>query len=165
MKMLVREEIDLVGPIDPKLAALWSDVQLLADSVHVSTGAARKLAWHHLLLAAGNYKAQAPLFVLAFPDTLEPRRVRREQTPAVRAGDNLLKVRAEAPSTWQELERRIHGLGISRTTAVLSALWPGQHSIMDWRTLSGAHRNTSGVGSEPGRSGRHHSCQQVLCQL
>ena len=123
MKMLVREEIDLVGPIDPKLAALWSDVQLLADSVHVSTGAARKLAWHHLLLAAGNYKAQAPLFVLAFPDTLEPRRVRREQTPAVRAGDKLLKVRAEAPSTWQELERRIHGLGISRTTAVLSALW------------------------------------------
>lgn len=138
MKMLTREEIDLVGPIDPQLAALWSDVELLADSVHMSTGAARERAWHHLLLAVGNYKAQAPLFVLAFSDTSEPRCVRREQTLTVRAGDELLEIGAEAPSTWQQLEARIRGLGIRRTATVLSALWPGQHIIMDWRTLSAA---------------------------
>ena len=32
----------------------------------------------------------------------------------------------------------IRGLGIPRTTTVLSALWPAQHVIMDWRTLSAA---------------------------
>jgi hypothetical protein len=136
--MLTREEIDLVGPIDPKLAALRSDVQLLADSVHVSTGAARELAWHHVLLAVGNYKAQAPLFVSAFPDTPEPKIVQRGQTLAVRAGDERLEVGVEAPSTWRELEARIDGLAIPRTTTVLSALWPGQHIIMDWRSLSAA---------------------------
>ena len=89
--MLTREEIDTVGPLGPKLAALWSEVQLLADSVHLRTGADRDLAWHHLLLAVGNYKAQAPLFVLAFPSTSEPTIARREQTLTVRAGDNFWK--------------------------------------------------------------------------
>lgn len=136
--MLTREDIDMVGPIDPKLAALWSDVQLLADSVHLRTGADRDLAWHHLLLAVGNYKAQAPLFVLAFPSTSEPRIARREQTLTMRASDKLLEVSVEAPSTWRELMALIRGLGIPRTTTVLSALWPGQHVIMDWRALSAA---------------------------
>jgi hypothetical protein len=134
--MITREEIDIVGPIDPKLAALWSDVQFLADSVHAHTGAERDLAWHHLLLAVGNYKAQAPLFVLAFPSAPEHRTVQREQTLAVRIGGELLEVSAEGPSTWRELMVLIRGLGIPRTTTVLSALWPGQHVIMDWRALS-----------------------------
>jgi hypothetical protein len=89
--MVTREEIDTVGPIDHKLAALWSDVQLLADSVHLRTGPGRDLAWYHLLLAVGNYKAQAVLFVLAFPSTSEPTIARREQTLTVRAGDNFWK--------------------------------------------------------------------------
>ncbi|MGE5292700.1 MAG: hypothetical protein ACM3ML_37020 [Micromonosporaceae bacterium] len=138
MKMLTCEEIDAVGPIDTDLVALWADVQLLADAVHMSTDAERQLAWHHLLLAVGNYKAQAPLFAVAFPSTPEPKTVERKQSLRLRAGGQILEVSGEVPSTWQKLAADIRGLGVARTTTILSALWPGQHVMMDWRTLSAA---------------------------
>jgi hypothetical protein len=138
--MLTNDEITRIGTISRKAAGLWTDVQIIADTVHATEGAERCRAWHHLLLAAANFKAPAKVYVSALPAECDPdiHQRDRDQLLQVPAYGGNLEVRAEDPTTWMALEASIIGLGIPRTTTVLSALWPHRHVIMDWRSLSAA---------------------------
>jgi hypothetical protein len=49
-----------------------------------------------------------------------------------------LTLQADDQDTWRHLSERMRGLAVPRTTAILSALWPGRHLIADWRALSAA---------------------------
>lgn len=138
MNMLSGAEIDAVPAMDARVAALWPDVERIADKVHASTGAERGLAWHHLLLAAVNFKARLKVYPPAIPEGWTPVITERETELRIPVGAGTLVVRAEDSKTWPDLKGKVRGLGIPRTTALLSALWPGRHVIMDWRALSAA---------------------------
>jgi hypothetical protein len=63
---------------------------------------------------------------------------RREVALEVPIVGGTLEVRAEDPATWRKLSAGVGGLRVPRTTAVLSALWPDRHAIMDWHALLAA---------------------------
>ena len=136
--MLTGAEVRAAKGFDPAYESLWQDVQAVADRVHLSRDADRSWAWHHLLLAVGNFKAHMPLF----PEPLRPapdkENLERGGTLEVPVPDGHLILRVEDSATWRELSERIRGLAVSRTTTVLSAIWPGRHLIADWRALSAA---------------------------
>jgi hypothetical protein len=136
--MLVNEEISRIGFISRKAATLWTDVQIIADTVHATQGVERCRAWHHLLLAAANFKAPVKMYAAALPGRVRPAHRPAGQVLQVPAGNGNLEISADDPMTWRALAAGISGLGIPRTTTVLAALWPRQHVIMDWRALSAA---------------------------
>jgi hypothetical protein len=127
-----------VDGFDPAYEALWKDVQAAADRVHLSRGTDRSWAWHHLLLAVGNFKSQMPLFAAQLPPALAGEHPDRGEILEVQVPGGRLTLRLRDPATWRELSERMRGLAVPRTTAVLSALWPGHHLIADWRALSAA---------------------------
>jgi hypothetical protein len=136
--MLTKAEVQAVKGFDPAYASLWQDVQTAADRVHLSRGTDRSWAWHHLLLAVGNFKAQMPLFPEPLPPAPGGENLERGETLEVPVPDGHLTLQVEDPATWRQLSEHIRGLAVPRTTTVLSALWPGRHLIADWRSLSAA---------------------------
>lgn len=138
MNILTSDEIERIGPIDVPLAALWADVELLARRTWGHSAAERDLAWHHLLLAVANYKSQAPVFMGLPPTGAQPTLGEGEDSVEVQVNGHALTVGVDSQRSWRDLHAGIQGLGIARTTTVLSALWPGRHVIIDWRALSAA---------------------------
>jgi hypothetical protein len=138
MTMLTKAEVEAVKGFDPAYEALWQDVQAAADRVHLTRGTDRSWAWHHLLLAAANFKAQMPLFPARLAPVPASENLERGDILEVPVPGGLLTLRAEDPVTWRELSESMRGLAAPRTSTVLSALWPGRHLIADWRALSAA---------------------------
>lgn len=115
---------------------------------------AARLAWHHLVLAVGNFKRQAPIHLERLPGTLsdDP----SEHSPTVwipedggftlHADDERLPER-----TW---DRLLCGRGIetATATAILAALWPQRHVIFDvWVANVANAIHADDDGSYPGR--------------
>jgi|ERR1039457_858490 hypothetical protein len=136
--MLTKAEAQAVKGFDPAYEALWRDVQAAAGRVHRAVGTDREWAWQHVLLAVANFKAQMPLFPAQLPPLPVGENFKRGDTLKVPVPGGPLTLRSEDPRTWRELSERVSGLGVPRTTTVLSALWPGRHVIADWRALSAA---------------------------
>ena len=121
-----------------KWIGMWSDVLWLAEKFAASqpgsTDATR--AWHHLLMAVGNFKRSAGNIA---PEPLpSPRRIAAPQRLLV-PGLNGIVLDRDDPTTWRKL-KAITGLGEGVPTAstVLSALWPGVHVIIDRRVVAAA---------------------------
>jgi hypothetical protein len=138
MVMLTRAEVLAVRPFGPDYEALWEDVRAVADRVHLSRGADRSWAWHHLLLAAANFKAQSPVFPAPLSPVPAAAELVRGDILEVPVPGGLLSLGVKDPATWWELDECTHGIAVPRATTVLSALWPGCHVIADWRALSAA---------------------------
>ncbi len=138
MVMLMKAEVLAVWEFGPAYEALWQDVQAAADRVHLSRGADRSWAWHHLLLAVANFKAERPVFPARLPPIPAATELARGDILEVPEPGGLLSLEAEDPATWRELSERMRGIAVPRATTVLSALWPGRHVIADWRALSAA---------------------------
>lgn len=137
--MLTKKEAESLKPFNPAYEALWRDVQSAADRVHRAVGTDRPWGWHHLLLAAANFKAQMPVFPAQLPPLpVGGASLERADSLEVPVPSGSIMLRSEDPHTWQELSQHVGGLGVARTTTVLSALWPGRHVIADWRALSAA---------------------------
>jgi len=124
MTMLTKAEVEAVKGFDPAYETLWHDVQAAADRVHLTRGTDRSWAWHHLLLAVANFKAQMPLFPARLPPVPGSANLQRGDILEVPVPGRLLTLRAEDPGTWRELCEGMRGLAVPRTATVLSALWP-----------------------------------------
>jgi len=117
---------------------LWTDIELLAGHfwfVSGQGGPGEAFAWDHLLLAVGNFKrgrrsiepiqgGLTGVTVGAPQDTL--------QIPSIDVTVNRLTL-----VTWQQLEQ-LTGIKAPTATTLLSALWPGEHVILDRRDLRAA---------------------------
>jgi hypothetical protein len=88
------------------------------------------VCWHHLLMGVGNFKRQAPIFPASLPSIAsEPNKISvPDRLPIPEQGGTTL-VRDD-PSTWSVLTS-IHGIRTATATAVLAALWPDDHLILD----------------------------------
>jgi len=110
---------------------LWSDVLLLADRVWGASAAdERVLAWHHLLMAVGNFKRQGGRRIMPAVDLPPARPVSRTQTFDTPTG---MAVNVEALTDWQRLQASLVGIATPTCTTLLAALWPGDHFVFDWR--------------------------------
>jgi hypothetical protein len=138
MVMLTRAEVLAVREFGPAYETLWQDVQAAADRVHLSRGADRSWAWHHLLLAVANFKSERPVFPARLPLVPSAAGLQRCDILEVPVPGGLLSLGVEDLATWRELSEGMHGIAVSRATTVLAALWPGRHVIADWRALSAA---------------------------
>lgn len=118
----------------------WRDIDVLVErflACDPGDRSAATSAWHHLLMAVGNFKRSAGLIL---PDRLQsPSAIGdRPEVIAFPAGDTKeAHLACEDPDTWTELTK-IPGLGVPTATTVLSALWPNRHVIIDRRDTTAA---------------------------
>lgn len=130
---------------------LWDDVAWLGRYFWARTDAVdHPVRWHHLVLAAGNFKRPRarwlrpgrlegiPLAPATVPDSFE--------TPAG------LRVDREDPASWESLRSSLTGADVSTTASLLAALWPAHHFVFDWRVRDAASglRLAGGLSPCPG---------------
>lgn len=128
---------------------LWNDILWLADRFVASEGELRSVAWHHLVMAVGNFKRQAGR-------RLRP--LKLADTDFVGLSDRPLRVvvpGVEEPlvvddsGTWRQLNELLPGAGVATMTTLLSALWPDDHIVFDWRVHAAANALRIHAGLEP----------------
>lgn len=135
------------------------DIEWLAERFWSTVGDQRVVAWHHLVLAVGNFKRQsgrrlrpARLAHLSGP-------LRLEQRPSsfdVPGTEPPTTVAAEDSAGWRRLSKELPGAAEATTTTLLAALWPDHHLVFDWRVHAAANAlriraelpPTSGVNAE-----------------
>ena len=119
---------------------LWDDVLVLSQILWDQAEGSHEqwTAFHHLLMAVGNFKREGGRRIHA------PRlRLRGGVPPSPSPGPHLRLQRDDfvdtlGPDDGPQLEHAVRGLGLVSATAVLSALWPSQHAIMDVRAHNAA---------------------------
>lgn len=115
---------------------LWDDILWLAlQAWAASGGEQRRMRWHHLVMAVGNFKRQGgrrlrPARISPATDLTFDARLDQFQLP-----DGLV-ISRDHESTWQELETSLSGAAAPTTTTLLASLWPDSHHIFDWRVLA-----------------------------
>lgn len=109
--------------------ALWDEIQQLVGVASAQNF--NSLSLRHILYAIGNFKRQGGT-ILRLQGLLPLPPVGRGQVPSSIAFGSV-HLSASSPSTWRNLENAAPGLAVSTTTALLSALWPEDHVIMDQR--------------------------------
>jgi hypothetical protein len=120
---------------------VWEDVKLLADQFLVApeNDPQACVAWHHLLLAVGNFKrSTGPIVPCTLPklaEALTEERPDRFRIPGP-APESWLVVAGDM-STWARLTS-IEGLAVPTASTLLAAIWPREHIIIDRRDLTAA---------------------------
>lgn len=111
--------------------ATWSWVEHAAAGVWASSDSEmRREAVVALLCAVGNFKRQTPISLgLEAPGVTAPRRSTSIELPGLESP----VVVDRYPQSAGALTR-VDGIGTATATAVLSALFPGHHAIMDVRS-------------------------------
>jgi hypothetical protein len=138
MTLLNRDEIIALGTLPPRVLALWSDVEVLAAELHSADDADRPSALHHLITAILNVTSPQKVYLPAVNRPGATDGLRQHSLMLTVAPGREVKLSVDDPSSWQRLARQVSGLGIPRTTALLAALWPDQHVMIDWRAMYGA---------------------------
>ncbi len=129
---------------------LWNDICWLAERFLASDESnARAVAWHHLVLAIGNFKR--PTGRRLRPAHLSPRPSgsSSERAPTLLVPGLDRPVMVTDIATWRCLAESIPGAGVATTTTLLSALWPGDHIVFDWRVHAAANALRIGAAMEP----------------
>lgn len=140
-----QQDVLILGVPADQIRALgeaWSDGGLWDDILFLSLLAwaaaddrERQMRWHHLVMAAGNFKRQNGR-------RLRPSRISPAGnltfTPAAEhfTGPAGLTINRDDSDSWENLRRSLAGAGPTMTTTVLAALWPDTHHILDWRVLA-----------------------------
>jgi hypothetical protein len=134
---------------------LWQDIRCLADHYWQlearPDSAEKRVTWHHLLLAVGNFKRQRGTVIRPLRDSLALSMGSEKSSFRIPEGAEITR---DDEESWKELERAVPGLGIPTTTVLLAALWPENHAIVDRRTaqasLAVAHdREWFGIIDDP----------------
>lgn len=120
----------------------WEDIEWLSERFWLTSGDEHVAAWHHLVLAVGNFKRQpgrrlrpARLAHLSGP-------LRLEQRPSsfdVPGTEPPATVAAEDAGGWHRLSKELPGAAEATTTTLLAALWPNSHLVFDWRVRAAAN--------------------------
>jgi hypothetical protein len=125
-----------------RLADSWSDGGLWDDIVFLALRTweagdddERRMRWHHLVMAVGNFKRQSGRRLQPAPIAPTRHRVLAGSWDQIRLPDGLL-VACDEPASWARLEKSLPGAATATTTTLLAALWPGSHHILDWRVLA-----------------------------
>jgi hypothetical protein len=124
--------------VSPTAAGDLRDDSLLADLAWTAPDdGERRMRWHHLVMAVGNFKRQngrrlRPARIAAAPVTVLHVRPDRFCVPA---GPEVIR---EDAGSWTRLEQSLGGAAAATTTTLLAALWPDSHHILDWRVLAAA---------------------------
>lgn len=141
---------------------LWADVNWLADRFWASEKDDRLVAWHHLVMAVGNFKRQRgrrlqpPL--LAPRLDVQPRRL--SGAFVLPESEPVVVIEVDDPASWSLLEKRLPGAAVATVTTLLAALWPERHFVFDWRVRAAANglrvlsglETTAGVEPEGSKS-------------
>ena len=117
------------------LVQAWADIEVLADRFLVCEAESFDATdrWHHLLMAVGNFKRRGGLILPA----VLPRAAagdqadRPERIVIPGAHGQGSEVKCGDPKTWLRLTKSVRGLSVPTATALLSALWPDYHVIVD----------------------------------
>lgn len=109
------------------------------------------MAWHHLVLAVGNFKRQTPIQGISL--------ARSDSTAKPRAsfpvpGRELTLAKADSES-WSKLEADVRGFGVPTVSTLLSVLWPDFHVVIDRFAFRSAValRASADLVSRQGRKG------------
>lgn len=131
MSMMDRTEVLAWCKIAPANESLWADVMYLASRFKADQNRER---WHHLLLAVGNFKRDGN---------------RKIYPPSLRSADNLpistnpilapegTTIDPHDARSWP-LASTTSGVAVATGTAILAAVWPSLHVIMDYKALASA---------------------------
>lgn len=115
---------------------LWDDIVFLAGLAwDAADERERRLRWHHLVMAAGNFKRQNGRRLRPSPLSTTGDLPVTARTAQFSGPDGLAINRDDATS-WQHLQCSLDGAGAATTTTLLAALWPDSHHILDWRVLA-----------------------------
>lgn len=150
-------ESELPGLTPAKAGALartWEDGGLWEDTLWLSqrfwganSADEEAIAWHHLVLAVGNFKRQNgrrlhPGRLYEFPQAAAVGRDRFSLLPD-------LEVERDGKESWERLESALPGAGLATTTTLLAALWPEHHFVFDWRVQAAADALRINAGLKP----------------
>ena len=127
---------------------LWQDIRVLARLLVP----ANPVAWHHFLLAVGNFKRQTQVAHYLPKQECEPR---PELPKSIRVFDsegNDFELRSDDANSWRRLDDA-HGIGVPTATTILAALWPDDHAILDRRVIRTSLALTGTAGNWA--TGRH----------
>lgn len=112
-------------------ARLWVDIEKLATrfvSLAPGGGADAAVAWHHFVLAVGNFKRQAPIHPAL--GRIDVANDGGDAPEVLRVPETFGTLRRDDPETWATLTL-IDGVQTATATAILAALWPHHHFILD----------------------------------
>lgn len=127
----------------------WSDIEWVAQQFMNRASSHQvdaTITWHHLVVAVGNFKRSTGR---NYPANLPL------PSPGFQAQDKFtipahsLDVYAGATESWRHLTDAVYGFDVPTATALLSAVWPGQHVIIDRRdTVAAVGLTTTQWNSE-----------------
>lgn len=128
---------------------LWADVERLAVRFHRAPAddcngyLERTVAWHHLVMAVGNFKRQRGYRLRATAPLTALQQADSEAAPMSFTAPLPTPTRVERDdlASWQNLRHHLDGAGGATTTTLLAALWPGHHFVYDWRV----HHTANGL--------------------
>ena len=119
---------------------LWDDILWLADGVWKATeDDERRMRWHHLVMAIGNFKRQNGR-------RLRPARIAPTRATATAARPDRfcvpegLELICHDAGSWKRLEQSLGGAAAATTTTILAALWPDKSSRPRLEGPCGRHR-------------------------
>lgn len=124
-------------------AELWDDIRRLVTAYDRAAPTDRTRAWHHLVMAVGNFKRDGGR-------RLHPPRLSTPERGHVSARLTLpdgSTLDVDDMDTWAKL--RIKGAGAPTKTALLGAVWPDRHFIYDRRV----HRTANSLRILAGQLG------------
>jgi hypothetical protein len=156
--MQVRRALpDLDGGAIDRLSAtwgddgLWRDIEHLAGRFWLADDRDRSIAWHHLVMAVGNFKRQRgrrlrPYLGFQLADDGQP----VPSSFSVPGTEPVVAVVVGEPETWEVLSGALPGSAVATTTTLLAALWPEAHFVFDWRVYAAATALRINAGLDAG---------------
>jgi len=125
---------------------LWDDILWLALQAWSASGEnERRMRWHHLVMAVGNFKRQGGRRLR--PTRISPAsNLSFDIRPNQFWAPDRLCISCDDPASWQQLQDSLAGAATATTTTLLAALWPDSHYILDWRVLAAV----AGLGVDQG---------------
>jgi hypothetical protein len=125
---------------------LWDDILWLADRAWGATHEVeRRVTWHHLVMAVGNFKRQTNRRL--HPARLWEAKLTHAPRPTIfRVPDSErgFDLGIDDASSWRQLQILMRGAAAPTVTTLLASLWPEEHHILDWRVLAASAALTLG---------------------